>query len=36
MNKFRNLGLIDYNGDIHVRPSLLNAVLHEKPEIGSE
>ena len=33
MNKFRNLGLIDYNGHIHVHRSLLNLVLHEKPEI---
>jgi CRP/FNR family cyclic AMP-dependent transcriptional regulator len=33
MNKFRNLGLIDYNGHIEVHRSLLNAVLHEKPEI---
>jgi CRP/FNR family transcriptional regulator, cyclic AMP receptor protein len=33
MNKFRHLGLIDYNGQIHVHRSLLNLVLHEKPEI---
>lgn len=33
MNKFRRLGLIDYNGQIEVRRSLLNVVLHEKPEI---
>ncbi len=33
MNKFRQLGLIDYNGRIEVHPSLLNVVLHEKPEI---
>ena len=33
MNKFRRLGLIDYNGQIQVRRSLLNVVLHEKPEI---
>jgi CRP/FNR family cyclic AMP-dependent transcriptional regulator len=33
MNKFRNLGLIDYNGHIEVHRSLLNVVLHEKPEI---
>ena len=37
MNKFRRLGLIDYNGDseggIAVHSSLLNAVLHEKPQI---
>ena len=33
MNKFRKLGLIDYNGGIHVHSSLLNVVLHERPEI---
>jgi CRP/FNR family transcriptional regulator, cyclic AMP receptor protein len=33
MNKFRKLGLIDYNGKIEVHPALLNVVLHEKPEI---
>jgi CRP/FNR family cyclic AMP-dependent transcriptional regulator len=33
MNKFRRLGWIDYNGVIHVHQSLLNAVLHDKPEI---
>jgi CRP/FNR family cyclic AMP-dependent transcriptional regulator len=36
MNKFRKLGLISYNGKIEVHNSLLNAVLHEKPEIGQE
>jgi CRP/FNR family transcriptional regulator, cyclic AMP receptor protein len=35
MNKFRKLGLIDYNGHIEVHRSLLNVVLHEKPEIRS-
>jgi CRP/FNR family transcriptional regulator, cyclic AMP receptor protein len=35
MNKFRQLGLIDYNGQIEVHTSLLNVVLHEKPEIKS-
>ena len=34
MNKFRKLGLIDYNGSIEVHSSLLNLVLHEKPEIS--
>jgi CRP/FNR family cyclic AMP-dependent transcriptional regulator len=29
MNKFRKLGLIEYNGDIRVHPSLLNVVLHD-------
>jgi CRP/FNR family cyclic AMP-dependent transcriptional regulator len=33
MNKFRKLGLIDYNGHIEVHRSLLNVVLHEKPQI---
>lgn len=35
MNKFRKLGFIDYNGGIEVHRSLLNAVLHEKPQIES-
>ncbi|MBX9651013.1 MAG: Crp/Fnr family transcriptional regulator [Xanthobacteraceae bacterium] len=33
MNRFRKLGLISYNGKIEVHNSLLNAVLHDKPEI---
>ena len=33
MNKFRKLGLIDYNGHIEVHRSLLNVVLHEMPQI---
>jgi len=33
MNKFRKLGFIDYNGHLEVHSSLLNMVLHEKPEI---
>jgi CRP/FNR family transcriptional regulator, cyclic AMP receptor protein len=33
MNKFRKLGLIDYNGSIEVRSSLLNVVLHDDPHI---
>jgi CRP/FNR family cyclic AMP-dependent transcriptional regulator len=33
MNKFRKLGLIDYNGKIEIHPALLNVVLHERPEI---
>jgi len=33
MNKFRKLGLIDYNGHIEVHRSLLNVVLHEHPAI---
>ena len=35
MNKFRKLGLIDYNGHIEVHKSLLNLVLHEQPHINS-
>ena len=33
MNKFRKLGFIDYNGRLEVHNSLLNVVLHDKPEI---
>jgi hypothetical protein len=33
MNKFRKLGLISYNGQIEVHSSMLNAVLHEKPQL---
>jgi CRP/FNR family cyclic AMP-dependent transcriptional regulator len=33
MNKFRKLGLIDYNGHIEVHSSLLSAVLHDKPQL---
>jgi len=33
MNKFRKLGLIDYNGVLKVHPSLLDVVLHEQPQI---
>jgi CRP/FNR family transcriptional regulator, cyclic AMP receptor protein len=29
MNKFRKLGLIDYNGELKVNSALLNIVLHE-------
>lgn len=33
MNRFRQLGLIDYNGQIEVHRSLLNVVLHDQPQI---
>jgi CRP/FNR family cyclic AMP-dependent transcriptional regulator len=36
MNKFRKLGLISYNGKIEVHNSLLNAVLHDKPQIKGD
>ena len=36
MNKFRELGFIDYNGSIEVHSSLLNVVLHDQPQIKSK
>ena len=36
MNKFRKLVFIHYNGGIEVHSSLLNAVLHDQPEIRTE
>jgi CRP/FNR family cyclic AMP-dependent transcriptional regulator len=33
MNKFRKLGLIDYNGKIEIHSSLLNVVLRDQPQI---
>jgi CRP/FNR family cyclic AMP-dependent transcriptional regulator len=36
MNKFRKKGLIDYNGKIEVHPSLLDAVLRDKPQIQED
>ena len=33
MNKFRKLGFISYDGKIEVHNSLLNAVLHDTPQI---
>jgi len=33
MNKFRKLGLIDYNGSIKIHSSLLNVVLRDQPQI---
>jgi len=33
MNKFRELGLIDYNGHIEVHTALLNVVLRDQPQI---
>jgi CRP/FNR family transcriptional regulator, cyclic AMP receptor protein len=35
MNKFRKLGLIDYNGGIEVHNSLLNVVLLDEPHINA-
>jgi CRP-like cAMP-binding protein len=33
MNKFRKLGLIDYNGHIEIHSSLLNVVLRDNPQL---
>ena len=33
MNRFRQLGLIDYNGQINVHRSLLNVVLRDQPHV---
>ncbi len=33
MNKFRQLGFVDYNGSLEVHSSLLNVVLHDEPHI---
>jgi CRP/FNR family cyclic AMP-dependent transcriptional regulator len=33
MNKFRDLGFIKYNGNLEIHNSLLNVILHDKPEI---
>ena len=33
MNKFRELGFINYNGSLEVHNSLLNVILHDKPRI---
>src|SRR5690242_80263 len=36
MNKFRKLGLINYNGHLEVHSSLLNVVLHDDPHINRD
>jgi CRP/FNR family cyclic AMP-dependent transcriptional regulator len=36
MNKFRKLGLIDYNGHLEIHSSLLNVVLHDEPRIAEQ
>ena len=35
MNKFRKLGLINYNRSIQVHSSLLNLIMHDQPQINS-
>jgi CRP/FNR family cyclic AMP-dependent transcriptional regulator len=36
MNKFRQLGFIEYNGALKVHSSLLSVILHDQPQIKSE
>jgi CRP/FNR family cyclic AMP-dependent transcriptional regulator len=36
MNKFRKMGFVSYNGKIEVHPSLLDAVLRDKPQIQED
>jgi CRP/FNR family transcriptional regulator, cyclic AMP receptor protein len=36
MNKFRELGLISYNGNLEVHSSLLSVVLYDNPHISDE
>jgi CRP/FNR family cyclic AMP-dependent transcriptional regulator len=36
MNKFRKKGYVSYNGKIEVHPSLLDAVLRDKPQINDD
>ena len=31
MNKFRKMGLIDYNGELEIHSSLLDVILHDEP-----
>ena len=33
MNRFRKMGLIDYNGHLEIHSSLLDVVLHDEPHI---
>lgn len=33
MNKFRELGFINYNGTLEVHNSLLNVILHDRPQL---
>ena len=34
MNKFRKMGMIDYNGHLEIHSSLLNVLLHDEPHIN--
>jgi CRP/FNR family cyclic AMP-dependent transcriptional regulator len=33
MNKFRQMGFLEYNGEMKVHNSLLNVILHDKPTL---
>ena len=33
MNKFRKMGLLDYNGDLEIHSSLLDVVLYDEPRV---
>jgi CRP/FNR family cyclic AMP-dependent transcriptional regulator len=33
MNRFRKMGLIEYNGQLRIHSSLLNVILHDDPHI---
>ena len=34
MNRFRKMGLINYNGHLEIHSSLLNVILHDEPHIN--
>jgi CRP/FNR family cyclic AMP-dependent transcriptional regulator len=36
MNKFRQLGFVEYNGEMKVHNSLLNVILHDTPQLRRE
>jgi CRP-like cAMP-binding protein len=36
MNRFRKMGLIDYNGHLQIHSSLLNVILHDDPHINNK
>jgi CRP/FNR family transcriptional regulator, cyclic AMP receptor protein len=36
MNKFRQLGFIEYNGSLNVHSSLLNVLLHDQPQLRDQ
>jgi CRP/FNR family transcriptional regulator, cyclic AMP receptor protein len=36
MNKFRQLGFIEYNGSLNVHSSLLNVLLHDQPQLRNQ